>query len=352
MLAKELIFFRLKQCFLLCFLFGAFSSNVGAVFIYAQVNVKPMALTENQPFLVEVFVPMCQIMPDEDVHYTLDGDRLTIHFKFDAMKDYTAAADENGFVWEDMIDEHRGYSPMFFNSGCVGPFDPPSPNTAASVWRHYKVPVEGLSQGLYTVYLEAYAEDSAGNVTRSIKSDLWAYFQVFEERILLTPDKFDDYNYPWTPFYEGPAYKYNLETPKNGVTYSGIGLIRGWACKPPPREFTSIRYQIDDRPVSVITHGASRKDTAESCFGLVNNGFNTIVNWNSLGEGEHSFKLFFDNELVYESTFHVASLGALGTRYRKDLDATYELKDFPVEGSTATIQWQAEAQNFVIVDVK
>lgn len=355
-------FARLSQCFLLCCLFGAFSSNASAVDILAQVNVVPMVITKNQPFTVEVFVPMCGDLPDEDVHYVIDENRLTIRFKFDGLKKYWGFVYEHRFVGKNLDDPYFDNFWSINYSGCVGSFDPPAPGTVVNhwqsrAWRYYKVPVEGLSEGLYTVYLEAYVEDSAGNVAESVKSNMWAYFHVFEGQLLPTPDQFTDVTdfrgSSWSStFYEGPAYKYHLETPKSGAVYSGIGLIRGWACKPPPREFTSIRYQIDDRPVSVITHGASRTDTAETCFGQGRNGFNTVINWNALGEGEHRFKLFFDDELVHESTFTVANLGALGAKYRTDLDATYELDNFPEKGVTTTIQWQAEAQNFVIVDVK
>ena len=83
------------------------------------------------------------------------------------------------------------------------------------------------------------------------------------------------------PSGNGGGSRANLESPQQGSSESGIGLIRGWVC-----EAGAIEVQIDDGPRRAVAYGTSREDTAEVC-GDADNGFGYTFNWNALGTGGH-----------------------------------------------------------------
>ena len=133
----------------------------------------------------------------------------------------------------------------------------------------------------------------------------------------------------------------SLESPQQGSSESGIGLIRGWVC-----EAGAIDVQIDDGPRRAVAYGTSREDTATVC-GDANNGFGYTFNWNALGTGSHRLRAFADGAPFADVTFGVTTLGA---DYLRGASGEYTLPDFPQAGQSVTVRWAEPHQNFVIVN--
>ncbi len=131
-----------------------------------------------------------------------------------------------------------------------------------------------------------------------------------------------------------------LEVPARGAVQSGVGVVSGWLC-----EARSV--QVEWQPVSRVeaAYGTERADTAAEC-GDVDNGFGLLWNWNLLGDGEHTVRLLVNGRVWITRRVTVTTLGE---EFRRELEGTYELEDFPSVGESVTVQWQEAQQNFVIV---
>lgn len=191
---------------------------------------------------------------------------------------------------------------------------------------HFLVPVEGLLEGTYTVSLSGIFNGTvvAGSMDKTV-------------RVFSTDN-----------FLGAGQLHFNHETPISNEVVSGIGVIRGWACRDEPVLIGQISFQIDGNPRAVIPHGSSRGDTQEVCGGHINNGYGAIINWNRFGDGNHTFALFIDGEEKLSRDFVVSGTGE---NFLKDLEAEYQLNDFPSPGDMTTVRWSEAAQNFIIVDV-
>lgn len=132
----------------------------------------------------------------------------------------------------------------------------------------------------------------------------------------------------------------NPEVPAEGSIQSGIGVIRGWAC-----EAQRIEVQLNERPRIQLAHGTLRTDTREVC-GDSANGYGAVYAWGLLGPGQHTMRTYIDDQLVETVNFEVAGLE---DEFATDLEATYELTDFPEPGQSTTVRWSEAAQNFIIV---
>lgn len=130
-----------------------------------------------------------------------------------------------------------------------------------------------------------------------------------------------------------------LESPSDGSRQSGVGVVRGWVCNA-----ALVEMQIDNQARKRILWGGSRSDTSASC-GDVNNGFGTVVNYNLIGDGSHTLKLYVDNQLFKTVQFTVTTLGE---NFLQGGSATRQINDFPSPGDRIIIQWSQEHQNFVI----
>ena len=131
-----------------------------------------------------------------------------------------------------------------------------------------------------------------------------------------------------------------LESPQPSSFQSGIGLIRGWIC-----QANTVEVQIDGGPRQKIGYGTTRGDTASVC-GDVNNGFGYTFNWNRLGNGPHTVKVFADNQEIGSSNFNVTTLGE---EFLRGVSGEYVLENFPQAGHNVTVRWSQPHQNFVIV---
>lgn len=141
-----------------------------------------------------------------------------------------------------------------------------------------------------------------------------------------------------------------LESPANGETKSGIGLIRGWVC-----DANEISISINNKQPVTIAYKNPRGDTSGAC-GDTDNGFETLWNWNNLGDGQHTITAYADGTAIGTSTFNVVTLGLINSEgeditYVRDLSASYALAGFPEAGKSTELSWSEKDQNFIISDV-
>ena len=132
---------------------------------------------------------------------------------------------------------------------------------------------------------------------------------------------------------------FSHESPGRLSQESGLGLIRGWICKP-----GKIAFQIDNQPRQAILSGLSRGDTQATCGGS-KNGYATLINYNLMGAGEHTIRLFVDGQLFSESLFTVTSFGS---EFLTGLSKNVTVSDFPVLGEQTQLSWSEAHQNFVL----
>ena len=128
-----------------------------------------------------------------------------------------------------------------------------------------------------------------------------------------------------------------LENPAPGASQSGIGLISGWVCSA-----SQVTLSIDGGNPVPAAYGTSRLDTAGAC-GDADNGFGRLLNWNLLGDGEHTVTAFADGMPFGQATFTVTTFG---TTFLSGVEGEYELFDFA--GRDVFVRWQEGQQNFVI----
>ncbi len=124
------------------------------------------------------------------------------------------------------------------------------------------------------------------------------------------------------------------------VRQSGLGAVRGWEC-----DADDVIIQINGTPYPAV-YGTERPDTLESC-GDTDNGFELLLNWNELGDGEHEVVAIVDGTELGRATVLVTTLGA---PFVSGLHGTCEMADFPTPGENVTLVWQEARQNFVITD--
>lgn len=155
-----------------------------------------------------------------------------------------------------------------------------------------------------------------------------------------------------------PDHTHFIEDPRPGVTYSGIGLIRGWVCDA-KKVVVEIEGGSPIVPVSVrdpqatpaptvfraeAAHGTIREDTIGVCSDI-DNGYGLLFNWNRLGDGEHTLRVYADGVELGASTFTVQTLLE---EYLTGVSGRFVLEDFPFEAETVLVEWVESLQNFMI----
>jgi hypothetical protein len=94
-----------------------------------------------------------------------------------------------------------------------------------------------------------------------------------------------------------------LENPANNSHMSGLSVASGWKCTA-----GTITVQFDSFPPLVAGYGITRTDTQKEC-GDSNNGFGLLFNFNLLGDGIHTMKVFDNGVQFGASTFTITTLG-------------------------------------------
>jgi hypothetical protein len=133
-----------------------------------------------------------------------------------------------------------------------------------------------------------------------------------------------------------------LENPQNGSFQSGVGLISGWKCSA-----GRIDLVFDNAATVQASYGTSRLDTRPAC-GDDNNGFGYLINWNDLGDGQHTIVAKADGVEFAHTTFTVVTLG---TDFLRGASGQCRLPNFPQPGLDVVLGWQESTQNFVLQGV-
>lgn len=128
-----------------------------------------------------------------------------------------------------------------------------------------------------------------------------------------------------------------LDTPSSGAFVSGLGYIAGWKCS--GGNFT---FNIDGGSQASLAYGISRGDTQSDCSDT-NNGFITQFNWNLLGDGQHTIRVFDNGSQFAQAMFTVTTLG---TAYLTGQSGVCSLI---FDDQNVTLAWQENQQNFAVV---
>lgn len=137
----------------------------------------------------------------------------------------------------------------------------------------------------------------------------------------------------------------NLENPQPFSSQGGIGLFSGWSCVGP---FVGIG--IDGSAPIIAPYGSSRADTAIACgLGNINTGFGLLFNYNNLGTGNHTARLYVNGQAIGPATaFQVTVIAG---EFLIGASKLVTVPDFPSPGRTTTLIWQQSQQNFAIHSV-
>ena len=149
-----------------------------------------------------------------------------------------------------------------------------------------------------------------------------------------------------------------LENPGPNSFQSGIGVISGWVCEAETVEIVFetaqggvLRYEAAYGTERLDT-AVQRKDGTPLC-GDTDNGFGLLFNWNLLGEGEHTVVALVDEEELGRAVVRVTTVGeGAEEEFLRGAEGECVVDDFPMDGQTATLEWQQNSQNFVITDAE
>ncbi|CAH1207441.1 conserved exported hypothetical protein [Candidatus Nitrotoga sp. BS] len=140
------------------------------------------------------------------------------------------------------------------------------------------------------------------------------------------------------------AGKALIENPSPGSTQSGVGLISGWAC-------VADRVEISiDGGERVRVGGESARGDVTSVCGHQNAGFSQLLNFNLLGEGEHTLQLFVKDVAIGEPTRFTVVVPA--GEFIRGLKREAVITDFPSAGKNAIIDWRESEQNFRLREIR
>lgn len=131
-----------------------------------------------------------------------------------------------------------------------------------------------------------------------------------------------------------------VENPRPGSIQSGISVISGWKCTG-----GLITVQVDDWPPELASYGTSRPDTQGVC-GDTDNGFGDLFNFNRLGDGVHTVRLFDNGQEFATSSFVVQTLGQEFLQLNTMPVAT--IRGFPSANKHIGLQWEDGKQDFTI----
>ena len=138
-----------------------------------------------------------------------------------------------------------------------------------------------------------------------------------------------------------------LENPGPHAFQSGIGALWGWVCEAEQVEI-EIGTEQGDFAWHMAAYGLERLDTLESC-GDTDNGFVLLLNWNLLGDGQHTVTALVDGVELGQTTVTVTTLGE---EFVVGAVGECVAEDFPDLGQAVTLEWRQNSQNFVITDVE
>ena len=83
----------------------------------------------------------------------------------------------------------------------------------------------------------------------------------------------------------------------------------------------------------IAAYGTNRADTGRAVCGDTDNGFGLLLNWNMLGDGEHTVVAVVDGVELARATVTVTTLGE---EFVQGAAGTCEVADFPTPGEAVT----------------
>ena len=137
-----------------------------------------------------------------------------------------------------------------------------------------------------------------------------------------------------------PTLTGNLENPASDSYQSGVGIISGWVC-----EAVEVTAEINGS-VLTVPYGGSRADTEGIC-GHPDTGFAMAINWNELGDGQHTIVVRVDGQELGRATVTVTTLGQTFMRNPVLNGLEWGLGSSAFDWGVV-IQWSESLQNFVI----
>ena len=146
--------------------------------------------------------------------------------------------------------------------------------------------------------------------------------------------------------YAGPALAQQpgfLENPADFSNESGIGVVSGFHCTA-----QVIAVQFDDRDLIEAASGTSRLDTEGYCGGHSDTGYALLWNWNILGDGQHTVRVFADGVEFDSATVTVHTFGE---EFLQGITASTDITLLDRQ-KNVFVQWQETKQNFGIVQIE
>ena len=141
---------------------------------------------------------------------------------------------------------------------------------------------------------------------------------------------------------------------------NGLGMVAGWLCSADPvvLEIDGLPYHpaslpapVPEPPGLVVGFSGSEPppravDPHDLCDDTAT-GFGLPLNWNLLGDGEHTLIARLDG---IEFARTVVDVTTLGEEFVHDAHGTCSVPDFPLPDHTVNLVWQEAGQHFALSD--
>ncbi len=129
-----------------------------------------------------------------------------------------------------------------------------------------------------------------------------------------------------------------LENPVPNSVKSGVSVVSGWIC-----DAEELEVSFDGGPRQFVPYGSERPDTASAC-GDTDNGFGLLINYNELGDGEHTLTLYVDGQKETTRTFFV---GTFGEPFLRGVNGVGRVA--LSNGHSVVVGWNTATQGFEIL---
>jgi hypothetical protein len=142
----------------------------------------------------------------------------------------------------------------------------------------------------------------------------------------------------------------NHENPAASGWESGIGVVSGWHCS---ANRVTFKFICSTTPycnqIFEAATGTYRPDTQSACNDT-NNGYSSLINYNELGDGQHTIIVYADDVEFASATFNVTTLGQ---GYITDIVPATAYSEIYISqhNKALVIEWQQSKQNFGVVGV-
>ncbi len=151
-----------------------------------------------------------------------------------------------------------------------------------------------------------------------------------------------------------------VEQPRPITVQNGLGMVAGWLCSEDPvvLEIDGLPYHPAPQPAPVppplphvVGTGGSglpprAVDPHELCDDTAT-GFGLPVNWNLLGDGQHTLIAYLDG---IEFARTLVDVTTLGEEFVHDAHGTCSVADFPLPDHSVSLVWQEAGQHFALSD--